>query len=350
MYCNMSFDDWKTAVDPKTRGTWNLHELLPKGMDFFILTSSISGIIGQATQINYAAGNTYQDALARYRQSLGEKAVSLDLGILATGGLVSHTEGLKGRLVAEGVYAVLSEKEILGFFEYFCDPHLTLDEIPTQVISGIVNPSLHDSRKTSLPEAFAHPIWSHTLAQRSGNEEVETATNERLDVGSMLKQASSVAEMAEIVATVLTEQIGNLSLTPRENIRVEEPPRRAGADSLSAVYLRNWIMKEFAVDVAIFDILGDMSIFALGNFIANELRAGPNSEDQRKTIHSRLPLVEPVWEFAMEPLLHLLLGEASTEADLGMRVIHIRSIIFGENSDDSKFLFPECEALLAHNL
>lgn len=62
----MSFDDWTATVRPKVEASWNLHTVLPSGMDFFILTASISGIFGQITQVNYAAGNTYQDALAKY--------------------------------------------------------------------------------------------------------------------------------------------------------------------------------------------------------------------------------------------------------------------------------------------
>jgi hypothetical protein len=275
MYEKMSFQDWKVAVDPKVRGSWNLHELLPKGMDFFILTSSIAGIVGQATQINYAAGNTYQDALAKYRLSMGEKAVSLDLGLLATGGLLSQNEKLLDRLASENVYTVLSVPELLSLFEHFCDPGLAIGKIPSQIVSGIVNPSLHDRQgDDSFPTAFFHPFWSQTLAQRgSGNKESEGDTEGVVNVSRSLAEAGSVAEMSEIVAGALADQICSLVLTPRASINLEEPLHTAGADSLSAVYLRNWIMKQVAVDVAVFDILGDMSIFALGNFIASELRA-----------------------------------------------------------------------------
>lgn len=31
---NMSFDNWKQTMTPKVTGSWNLHELLPKDMDF----------------------------------------------------------------------------------------------------------------------------------------------------------------------------------------------------------------------------------------------------------------------------------------------------------------------------
>jgi hypothetical protein len=50
---------------------WNLHHCLPRDMDFFILLSSVAGLVGNRGQANYAAGNTFQDALASHRVSLG---------------------------------------------------------------------------------------------------------------------------------------------------------------------------------------------------------------------------------------------------------------------------------------
>ncbi|ROV87828.1 hypothetical protein VMCG_10550 [Cytospora schulzeri] len=271
MYEKMSFQDWKVAIDPKTQGSWNLHELLPKGMDFFILVSSISGIMGQATQINYAAGNTYQDSLARYRLSIGEKAVSLDLGILATGGLVSQKEGLAERLAAENVYTILSEPEILALFEYFCNPSLRIDEIPSQIVTGFINPSLQDSRSSNFPPAFSHPFWSQTLTRRGGDEKSKRDTGgDIIGLCRLMAETGCAAKISEIVSGALADQICSLVMTPRSNINMEEPLHTAGADSLSAVYLRNWIMKQFAVEVAVFDILGDMSIVALGNYITKE--------------------------------------------------------------------------------
>ncbi|KAH9222301.1 hypothetical protein DL95DRAFT_508189 [Leptodontidium sp. 2 PMI_412] len=65
---NMSYDDWVAAIDPKIAGSWNLHKLLPDNLEFFIMLSSTSGIVGNPGQANYAAGNTFQNGLAHYRR------------------------------------------------------------------------------------------------------------------------------------------------------------------------------------------------------------------------------------------------------------------------------------------
>ena len=52
----MTVDDFKAAVRPKVQATKNLHDLLPKNLDFFICLSSVGGIVGSRGQGNYNAG------------------------------------------------------------------------------------------------------------------------------------------------------------------------------------------------------------------------------------------------------------------------------------------------------
>lgn len=266
----MRFPDWETSIQSKVRGSWNLHELLPENMDFFVLTSSVSGILGQATQINYASGNSYQDALARYRLSLGEKAVSLDLGILSVGGMVSQTKGLLEKLVAEGTYSPLSEPEILALFEYACNPRRNLQDTPAQIVSGIVSPARQVKPSGSSHPAFSHPFWSQILGDNNVQSGSRPKAIETANVQSALSQVQSLVEASEIIVNALVDRFCSIALTPREKINLDEPLHKAGADSLSAVYLRNWILKQVGVNVTVFDILGDKSVTTLGFDIAKE--------------------------------------------------------------------------------
>lgn len=67
----LTYEQWRAAVEPKVNGTWNLHEVFADSIDFFILLSSAAGIFGSFSQGNYCAGNTFQDAFARFRAGLG---------------------------------------------------------------------------------------------------------------------------------------------------------------------------------------------------------------------------------------------------------------------------------------
>jgi len=50
MFENMAYDDFKAALNPKAQGSWNLHEVHRTDMDFFVLQSSATGILGNAAK------------------------------------------------------------------------------------------------------------------------------------------------------------------------------------------------------------------------------------------------------------------------------------------------------------
>ncbi len=78
---NMTFEQWQSTIRSKVLTSWNLHRVLSHRLDFFILLSSLAGVIGQPSSANYTAGCAFQDALARQPSSWAKNALtSLDIG------------------------------------------------------------------------------------------------------------------------------------------------------------------------------------------------------------------------------------------------------------------------------
>lgn len=55
------------------------------------MLSSVSGILGNPGQSNYAAGNTFEDSLAHYRHREGLKSTALDLGAVRDVGYLAES-------------------------------------------------------------------------------------------------------------------------------------------------------------------------------------------------------------------------------------------------------------------
>ncbi|MGB3311938.1 MAG: type I polyketide synthase [Nodosilinea sp.] len=78
---NQTTDQFHQVMAAKVQGSWNLHQLteaLP--LDWFVLFSSITSVLGSPGQGNYGAANASLDALAQYRRQRGLPALSISWG------------------------------------------------------------------------------------------------------------------------------------------------------------------------------------------------------------------------------------------------------------------------------
>ena len=50
LFETMPYESWTQATRPKIEGSWNLHELMPRTLDFFILLSSLQGLLATAAK------------------------------------------------------------------------------------------------------------------------------------------------------------------------------------------------------------------------------------------------------------------------------------------------------------
>ncbi|MCJ1245434.1 hypothetical protein MMC30_002638 [Trapelia coarctata] len=269
----MAFTDWREATEPKVQGSWNLHSLLPNGMDFFIMTASIAGILGHISQSNYAAANTYQDSLARFRVSQGEKATAIDFGIIAEDGSLAENSELRQRLMNRGFYIPTSHKELLAIVEHYCDPSLAvLSPEDSQPIIGIDLPSNVLARGLDLPDYMRNPAWHHMYQVESSVTNSPAATEQALDVAAMLAGAETTTDAGSIITQALVKWVANTIAIPEHRLDVNKPIHTYGVDSLTAVDMRSWFMRTLDVEVVVFDILGGTTFTAMGLLVARKLK------------------------------------------------------------------------------
>ncbi|MFD0311706.1 SDR family NAD(P)-dependent oxidoreductase, partial [Streptomyces sp. NPDC127119] len=88
MIANLTPHGFDQVLRPKVDGALNLHDLTrDQDLGAFVLFSSAAGVLGAPGQGNYAAANTFLDALAELRRTEGLPAQSLAWGLWDGGGM-----------------------------------------------------------------------------------------------------------------------------------------------------------------------------------------------------------------------------------------------------------------------
>ncbi|KAF7881904.1 uncharacterized protein EAF02_006592 [Botrytis sinoallii] len=268
---NMTYSDWRGASDCKVSGTWNLHTLLPKGLDHFIVYSSISGAIGGTASVNYSAACAYQDALVHYRNKMGEKATTFNLGVMIDDGILRDNTAVRTALLGTGYLVGIKQKEMFTLLEHHCDAFLSIPTTPlqSQILVGIDTPSSIKARGADVPTMMTLPKFRGTW---NINEKGRTDMKEGVvtDVVSQLHGVASQAEAASIIANALMERLSHALAVPRENLDSSRPMHIYGVDSLIAVELRNWFNQKLDAEVAVFEILGEVTFQDIGVLVASK--------------------------------------------------------------------------------
>lgn len=106
-FITMKGSQWDRALRSKVDSAWNLHNAASSDeLDMFIMFSSISSIAGNRTQANYATGNSFQNALAYYRRSLGLPGLAIALGAVSGIGVLANDHNLLRTLSKTGFQAL----------------------------------------------------------------------------------------------------------------------------------------------------------------------------------------------------------------------------------------------------
>lgn len=256
----MSFDAWQESLASKVTGTWNLHEALPRGMDFFIMLSSVASTCGTRGQANYAAGNAFQNAVAHHRIAAGERATALALGPFFDVGVMAEDKSLRSRLSgASGV----TEAELLALLDYYCDPARPADPGDCEPTVMRFAPGVENSKLAYVMRKPMFRAINSALGTAGASPGAGGGSGDRVDFARFFAGKPTAAEAASAVGDALANKLAQTMLISRDEIDMAAPIHSFGVDSLVAVEIRNWMSNELRADMAIFHILEATSVDAL---------------------------------------------------------------------------------------
>ncbi|KAJ5822474.1 hypothetical protein N7447_004814 [Penicillium robsamsonii] len=264
---SMTHEDYLAALNPKVQGTFNLHTLLPTDLRFFILLSSISGFGGNAGQANYAAGGSYQDALARHRASLGLPAVSIDLGMVSSVGVVAGTQHVADHLEKLGLRAI-SEHEVWALIESAIRHPIRTPET-CHVVTGLPGGFVRSDSAVCWNRDARFAVLEQKDSSASG---LASTSNPGAGLKEQLSAATTTAEATTVIQSALITKLAEMFSHSQEEIDPSLPLAQFGVDSLVAVELRNWSVATVQADCSIFDVMHAASVTGLAAKMAEKSR------------------------------------------------------------------------------
>lgn len=249
-----------TVFAPKVDGAWNLHQLtrtMDLDLDFFVLFSSISGVLGLPGLGNYAAANTFLDALAHFRRAQHLPATSIAYGTWEGGGMASRI-----------VQSTMSQISQLG-----------LDMLAPQDGLALLAKAVNDDAALTVAAALDTKRLESYYADNGGvppfmtslvgRSDTQAARN--CDIRTALGQASP-EKYQEMVLSVVREAVAkSLGYSQPEELDTEQSLQNMGVDSLAAVMVRNQLSSLTGLKLNARLVLQHRDLQALSQFLLSEL-------------------------------------------------------------------------------
>ncbi|MET8809315.1 type I polyketide synthase [Streptomyces sp. NPDC004546] len=218
------------VMRPKVDAALALHQATASLPDDcrLVLFSSVSGILGGAGQTNYAAANTFVDALAQHRRAAGLHAVSLAWGLWDEAGMGERLAAADLKRMERAGISALRVADGLALF----DAALARDDavlVPVQ----LHEPALRD-HSPQLPDVF------RDLCPPKPDHPRPTGRTARTDPAELRRSLLALAEHERTDAVeqlIRTEVAGVLALTGPEAVDPAVEFSAIGFDSLTTVDL-----------------------------------------------------------------------------------------------------------------
>ena len=287
---DMNLESYQAVIRPRVQGTWNLHDaLLDQPLDFFVLFSSVCGMVGYYGQANYAASNTFLDAFVQYRHDRGLVASVIDIGAVDDVGYISRTPATKETMLAMSG-RLIPERDFLQALQLT----IVRSTMPPVVEKKLVGTrGIHFQNPSQITQALEcrlpimdpqnNIIWKRDprMAIYRNNESV--TINGVSETGSMKVFLAAMAEnqgqleqpdTAEFLAGQIRDQVATYLMRgdDEEPLDLGLTLSGAGVDSLVAIELRNWWKQNLGTDVSVLELMDGGSIHRLGEMAAKRLK------------------------------------------------------------------------------
>ncbi|MBX9679350.1 MAG: SDR family NAD(P)-dependent oxidoreductase [Gemmataceae bacterium] len=329
----MNMARFERVFRPKAQGAWNLHEETVRAgasLDFFVMLSSISSALGFYGQVNYAAANFFEDALAHLRRQRGLAASAINLGVMGQYAGLSRTvnegQDIIGLLDSQGLMA-MSLADALAKME------AVLIQQPVARVTGRFDWSrFRHAYPHLVRDARFMDVLSDAALARGSRPKSSNLRTTLTELPPAERRARLEQELTAKLARILDAQPEKLDVAASIDV--------LGLDSLMLTDLQIWIARLLDVTLPLIKLLKGPSIATL----ASDLLAQLDSAGAADTI-GRKEKSDSSSEFALGELdgvriLNPWLIRGRGDAEAPMRLICFHSMGVGASLFTNFLLHP----------
>jgi mycocerosic acid synthase len=250
------------VIGPKAQGAWNLHSLTGD-LDFFVLYSSISSLLGNPGQGNYVAANSVLDSLAKFRRHRGLPASAIQWGVLGETGIVARDANIARHLEQMGITAISIDDALLALSEVIHRDieSLTIVEADWSRFATAIPPMAGDRRLALIADA------EDSTAASAGGQVIDLIAG--LADEARLERIGAI--LAKIVAGVMGMDEPNFALS--------QSLHEVGLDSIMALEIATGVEKTFGLRLSALELASGPSIEQLADIVL--CRLADRISDQR---------------------------------------------------------------------
>ncbi|PYH98773.1 ketoacyl-synt-domain-containing protein [Aspergillus ellipticus CBS 707.79] len=271
LFAQTTLEDMKSVLAPKVEGSIFLNEIFGnRDLDFFILFGSAAGPLGNVGQTAYSAATGFMSALIQQRREQGLVGSIIHPGLIKGVGYFARADRTRQDTIEKNTGT----------------PHLTEQDLHELFAEGILagrpdsgrNPEVIAGYKVIDPAENPNALWlrnpkawslvnpsTHSISRVSSSDD-------SISMKIQLESARSMDGVIEAIAEGFIKEVrSKLQLSDDESLTGAAALTELGVDSLVAIELRQWFVKELSVDIPVLQIIGGSSIRDLSRLAASKL-------------------------------------------------------------------------------
>jgi acyl transferase domain-containing protein len=270
VFPSLTPERFQAVFRAKVLGAQHLDELTrDQDLDAFVLFSSVSALLGNPGQANYAAANAFLDGLAARRRASGLAATSIAWGPWAEGGMAT-AEVTGRRLRRGGVTALPPELAVVALERALGrgDPEVVIADIDWDRLLPAIDVARPHRLFDSLPEA--RPGRRGANGEAAAGEEIPDAEKLRGQL-SGLPEADADRALVDLVRGQAAVILGYGSA---REVEMRRSFMDIGFDSLTSVELKNRLSLATGLHLPSTAVFDHPTPVALAAYLKSELAIG----------------------------------------------------------------------------